>query len=128
MRALFAAAFLALAAACSPSAPAKPVVDAAAIKAESDKLTTYLNAEFEEELAMNPMMLTQMGRKELYDQLGDFSEADFQKQLGWRRTSVDGMKAAVDSAKLNDDGKSSWAIWETELARSELRAKWLRYD
>jgi uncharacterized protein (DUF885 family) len=103
-------------------------LDAAAIKAESDKLTSYLNAEFEEELAMNPTMLTQMGRKELYDQLGDFSEADFQKQLAWRRESVAGMKAAVDPAKLNDDGKISWAIWEKELERSELRAKWLRHD
>jgi alkanesulfonate monooxygenase SsuD/methylene tetrahydromethanopterin reductase-like flavin-dependent oxidoreductase (luciferase family) len=63
-------------------------VTAEEVTAESRKLTDYLNAEFEEELAMNPMMLTQMGRKELYDQLGDFSEADTLKQLEWRRQSV----------------------------------------
>jgi uncharacterized protein (DUF885 family) len=126
MRFLFAAGLMALAAACSPAAPAGPTAED--IAAESKKLTDYLNAEFEEELAMNPTMLTQMGRKELYDQIGDFSEADFQKQLAWRRESVDGMKAAVDPAKLNDDGKISWAMWEAELARTELRAKWLRHD
>ena len=86
MRALFAAGFIALAAACSPAAPAGPT--AADIAAESQKLTAYLNAEFEEELAMNPMMLTSMGRKELYDGLGDFSEADADRQLAWRRESV----------------------------------------
>ena len=125
MRLLFAAGLIALAAACSPVAPAGPTAED--IAAESRKLTDYLNAEFEEELAMNPLMLTQMGRKELYDQLGDFSEADVAKQLEWRRESVAGMKAAVDPAKLSDDAKTSWAIWESELQRSELRAQWLRH-
>ncbi len=126
MRLLFAAGLMALATACSPSAPASP--SAEDIAAESKKLTDYLNGEFEEELAMNPTMLTSMGRKELYDQLGDFSEADAAKQLEWRRESVAGLKAAVDPAKLNDDAKTSWAIWELELDRSELRAKWQRYS
>ena len=126
MRALFAAGFIALAAACSPAAPAGPT--AADIAAESQKLTAYLNAEFEEELAMNPMMLTSMGRKELYDGLGDFSEADADRQLAWRRESVAGMKAQVDPAKLDDDAKTSWEIWELELARAETRRQWQRHD
>lgn len=126
MRLMFAAGLMALAAACN--GPTEPVVSAEDIAAESQKLTAYLNAEFEEELAMNPTMLTSMGRKELYDQLGDFSEADAAKQLEWRRESVAGMKAAIDPAKLSDDAKTSWAIWELELDRSELRAKWQRYS
>jgi uncharacterized protein (DUF885 family) len=126
MRLLFAAGLMALAAACSPTAPAAP--NEAEIAAESRKLTDYLNAEFEEELKMNPMQLTSMGRKELYDQLGDFSEADALKQLEWRRESVADMKAQVDPAKLNDDAKTSWAIWESELARSEKRQQFLRHS
>lgn len=126
MKQLLAAGLLALATACSPPVPAAP--SAADITAESQKLTTYLNAEFEEELAMNPMMLTSMGRKELYDQLGDFSEADALKQLEWRRESVAGMKAQVDPAKLDDDAKASWEIWELELARAETRRTWQRHD
>lgn len=124
MRVLFAAGFAAMLAACT-TAPA-PTADE--VKAESDKLTAYLNAEYEEELAMNPMDLTSMGRKELYDQLGDFSEAGALKQLEWRRESVAGMKAQVDPAKLNDDAKTSWAIWESELARAEQRSKWKRHS
>ena len=124
MRLLFAAAFLAIAASCTPAAEE---VAPEAIKAESDKLTAYLNAEFEEELAMSPMALTQLGRKELYDKLDDFSEADVQKQLAWRQQSVADMKAQVDPAKLNEDAQTSWDIWATELERAELRAKWLRH-
>lgn len=127
MRLLLTAGLMALVAACSPEA-AKPAVTAEDVAAESRKLTDYLNAEFEEELAMNPLLLTQMGRKEHYGELGDFSEADVAKQLEWRRESVAGMKAAVDPAKLNDDAKTSWAIWEAELDRSELRAKWQRHS
>jgi uncharacterized protein (DUF885 family) len=126
MRLLFVAAFVALAASCSPAAPAGPTAEDIAV--ESQKLTMYLNAEFEEELAMNPMMLTSMGRKELYDQLGDFSEADADRQLAWRRESVAGMKAQVDPAKLDDDAKTSWEIWELELARAETRRQWQRHD
>ncbi len=126
MRLLFAAGLMAFAAACSPAAPAGPTAEDVA--AESQKLTAYLNAEFEEELAMNPMMLTSMGRKELYGQLGDFSEGDAEKQLVWRRESVAGMKAQIDPAKLDDDAKTSWAIWELELARAETRRQWQRHD
>ncbi|MFZ4684330.1 MAG: DUF885 domain-containing protein [Hyphomonadaceae bacterium] len=126
MRLLFAVAFVALAASCSPAVPAGPTAEDVA--AESQKLTAYLNAEFEEELAMNPMMLTSMGRKELYGQLGDFSEGDAEKQLVWRRESVAGMKAQIDPAKLDDDSKTSWAIWELELARAETRRQWQRHD
>ena len=126
MRLLFAAGMMALAAACTPAAPAGPTAEDVA--AESQKLTTYLNAEFEEELKMNPLMLTTMGRKELYGELGDFSEADALKQLDWRRTSVADMKAQVDPAKLNDDGKTSWDMWESELARAEVRQQFLRHN
>ena len=125
MRVFLAAGLMALATACGPAQPAGPSPEE--IAAESKKLTDYLNAEFEEELAMNPMLLTQMGRKQMYGELGDFSEADALKQLEWRRESVAGMKAEIDPAKLSDDAKTSWAIWESELDRSELRQKWLRH-
>lgn len=126
MRVLFAAALATLVVACGPTAPAPP--SATEIAAESAKLTAYLNAKYEEELAMNPLQLTSMGRKEKYDELGDFSEADNLKQLEWRRESVADMKVQIDPAKLNDDAKISWAIWGSELERSELRQKWLRYS
>jgi uncharacterized protein (DUF885 family) len=115
---------MALAAACTPAAE-KPTPEA--IRAESDRLSAYLNAEFEEELAMSPMSLTQLGRKEQYDKLDDFSEADVRKQLDWRRQSVADMKAQIDPAKLDEDARTSWDIWELELGRSEKRAQWLRH-
>jgi len=128
MRVLLASAFATLLVACGPT-PSMPVAPTAeAIKAESEKLTQYLNAAYEEELAMNPLQLTSMGRKEKYDELGDFSEAENLKLLEWRRQSVAGMKAQVSRDKLNDDAKTSWDIWDSELKRAELQQKWLRFS
>lgn len=128
MRVLLASAFATLLVACGPT-PSTPVAPTAeAIKAESEKLTQYLNAAYEEELAMNPLQLTSMGRKEKYDELGDFSEAENLKLLEWRRQSVAGMKAQVSRDKLNDDAKTSWDIWDSELKRAELQQKWLRFS
>ena len=67
MRLMFATAFAALAVACSPAAPAAPTVEEIA-KASAD-LTAYLDAEYEEGLAMSPMRLTMLGRKEQQDKL-----------------------------------------------------------
>jgi uncharacterized protein (DUF885 family) len=121
---LFVAGLAAIAVACSP---ATEKITPEQIAAESQKLTAYLNAEFEEELAMSPESLTRLGRKEQYDKLDDYSEADVQKQLDWRRHSVADMKAQVDPEKLSEDARTSWDIWEMELGRSETRAKWLRH-
>ncbi len=126
MRLLFAAGLMALAAGCTPAAPTGPTAEDVA--AESQKLTAYLNAEYEEELQMNPLDLTQLGRKELYGELGDYSEAGALKQLEWRRQSVADMKAQVDPAKLNDDAKTSWGIWEHALETAELRDQWKRHS
>jgi len=61
MRVLFGAALATLLVACGPTAPVAP--SATEIAAESKKLTDYLNAAYEEELAMNPLQLTSMGRR-----------------------------------------------------------------
>ena len=93
MRLMFATAFAALAVACSPAAPAAPTAEEIA-KASAD-LTAYLDAEYEEGLAMSPMRLTTLGRKEQQDKLDDFSDAAADKELAWMRESVAEMKAKV---------------------------------
>jgi uncharacterized protein (DUF885 family) len=115
---------LAVAAACTP-APDAP--DAAAIAQASGDLSAYLDAEFEEELALSPESLTRLGRKETYDKLDDRSEAAADAELAWRRQSVADMKARFDPAMLNDDARTSFAIWENELERAELGARYRRH-
>jgi uncharacterized protein (DUF885 family) len=113
-------------AACD-SKPAAPVVaPAAAADAETAKLTAFLDAEFEKELAMAPERATRLGRKDNYDKLNDDSDAMQDKMLDWRRKSVADMKAQFDRTKLNADGQANYDIWALELDRAEKSAKYRR--
>src|SRR6478735_3253422 len=98
---------------------AAPSEDTAKRAAESARLTAYLDAEYEKELAMSPESLTSQGRKEQYDRLDDRSEAAEDRQLEWRRRSVADMKTSFNYDLLDDDGKTSFDIWSQELERAE---------
>jgi uncharacterized protein (DUF885 family) len=111
---------------CGPS----PGADAPAQStAEADAaLTQYLDAEFEEELQQSPQTLTRLGRKERYDELDDPSEAALDRALAWRRESVAEMRERFDPDALSPEGRTSYDIWELELARAEEDAKWRRHQ
>jgi uncharacterized protein (DUF885 family) len=86
---------------------------------ESDRLTSFLDAAYEAELATSPERLTRLGRKEQHDTLDDRSEAALDRRLEWRRKSVADMKSMVDYNLLNDEAKTSYDIWAQELERAE---------
>jgi len=128
MRALLAAGLLLAVSACGPKKEDAPVVRTPEmIAAASQNLKSFLDQAFEEELQKSPMQLTQMGRKEQYDKLDDFSEAAEDAALEWRRKSVADMKAEFSPEELNDEAKTSYDIWALELERSELETKYKRH-
>lgn len=114
--------------ACNKAAPAaeKTALSPEQMKAETAKLTAFLDAEFEKELQLNPERLTSLGRKEQYDKLNDYSDARYDKMLEWRRASVDAMKKQFDRTKLDAAGQLNWDIWAYELDRAEKGAKFRR--
>ena len=126
MRLFFAAAMVALVAACSPAKPAVEAITPEIVAKTSAELTTYLDAEYEEELAMSPIQLTFLGRKEQYDKIDDVSDAAVEKNLAWRRESVAEMKAKFDPAKLDEESKTSFDTWALQLDMDEKAAKFLR--
>lgn len=88
------------------------------------ELTLFLDKAFEEELAMDPEQLSQLGRKQRYDQLTDRSEAAQKKRLDWRRASVKAMKRRFDPARLGEDARTSYDMWLLELERAEEYWRW----
>lgn len=88
------------------------------------QLTVFLDKVFEEELALDPEQLSQLGRKEQYDRLTDRSEAAQKKRLDWRRGSVKAMKRRFDPAKLGEDARTSYEMWALELERAEESWRW----
>lgn len=92
------------------------------------QLTVFLDTEFEAELAMDPQALTGLGRKVLYDQLTDRSDAAAARELAWRRRSVAELKRRFDPAKLSDDARTSFDMWTLELVRAEEADRWRAHD
>ena len=89
----------------------------------STALNAYLDAQFEEELAMSPQWLTMIGRKEHYDTLDDRSDSATDTRLAWRRESVRQMKDRFDPAKLDDEARTSFEIWALQLDFEEKAAQ-----
>ena len=90
------------------------VPDAATIQAESARLNTWFDARYEEQLQFSPIQLTFLGRKELYDQIDDMSEAATRKQLEWLEASVREMESQFDYRKLDPETQLSWDLWKKQ--------------
>jgi uncharacterized protein (DUF885 family) len=96
---------------------------------EADRrLTAFLDAQFEEEVRMDPQWLTRLGRKERYSELTDRSDAFAQQQVAWRRQSVAKMKAQFADAKLSEEARTSYDMWILELERAETELRWRGND
>jgi uncharacterized protein (DUF885 family) len=96
---------------------AAPVTDAAT--SESERLKTWLDARYEEELRFSPLFETVLGRKSDYDKVDDVSEAAGDAQLAWRRATVEDLKRTFDYSRLTPEAKTSYDLWVYALERAE---------
>lgn len=117
MRFILAAALMAFATACSPSAPAAPKVEE--IAQTSADLTVWLDAKYEEQLQMSPLQLTMLGRKDKYDQIDQFTDAAADEELAWLKASVAEMKERFDPAKLDPESRTSFDMWALQAEMDE---------
>ena len=121
-----------LVAAAAVAIPQTPAFSAqaasAAVASEDARLTTFLDAEFAQDLKLRPQLATRLGIKEGEDRLDDISDAGQLQRLEERRASVARMKAQFDRSKLSPTGQTNYDIWETELQRMEIQYKFRRYQ
>jgi len=110
--------------ACGPTAPAAPTAEE--IAKASAEANAWFDAEYEENLLTSPIGLTFQGRKENYDKLDQFGDAELDRQLAWRRASVAEMKEKLDPAKLNEEARTSFDLWAEQLDELEKSAKFRR--
>ena len=94
---------------------------------ETQRLTQWLDEQFAEELAFSPQWRTRLGDKTDYDKLDEVSEEAMDRILEWRRNSVAQMRANFDYDALDEDGRTSWDIWEYSLVRAEQAEPFRRH-
>lgn len=99
---------------------------AATVQSETDKLNAWFERQYETELLQSPIALTLQGRKERYGEIDDMSEAASKRNLEWKRQSVAEMKATFERAKLTNDGKLSYDLWEIQYNDAAEAMKFIR--
>lgn len=87
-------------------------------KAETQRLNAWFEKKYEEQLQFSPIQLSMLGRKDLYDQIDDLSDAGVRKQLAWQEATLKEMEASFDYTKLEPEAKLSWALWKLQVERA----------
>ncbi|WP_043319990.1 DUF885 family protein [Microbulbifer sp. HZ11] len=78
---------------------------------ETKRLTEWFDAKFEEKLQFSPIQLSYLGRKEQYDKIDDMTKAADERELAWKKATVEEMKKQFDYDKLSAEGKESYDLW-----------------
>jgi uncharacterized protein (DUF885 family) len=95
---------------------------------ETERLNRWFEEKYTEELSRSPMTLTEIGSKELYDQVDDLSEEAEQEKLEWRGRTVEELKANFDYDVLKADAKISYDLWVYRYERSLSMAPFRRHN
>ena len=101
--------------------PARPAVDAVA---EDQRLLTFLDAAFEEQLARSPQGLTGLGRKEQYDRLNNYTDAFRQEGLALAKRQLASLRAQFNPADLTPAGRLSYRMFEEEIEQDIASFQW----
>ncbi len=116
-------------AACSDYSPTEITQSptSGATVSESDRLNSWFDEQFQEELDFSPQFKTRLGDKSDYGLLDDYSEAAFYEELQWRRDTVADMQSSFAYEQLTEDARLSYDMWLYNLDRSERNVPFLRH-
>ncbi|HVQ08196.1 MAG TPA: DUF885 domain-containing protein [Allosphingosinicella sp.] len=107
--------------------PARPAPAAASGPAAEDaRLTQFLDAAFDAQIATNPQQLTQLGSRQLYDRLNDYTDAYRERELALQERQLAEMRRRFDPARLSPAGRVSFRLFEKEVTddREGFRWRW----
>jgi len=108
-----------MASATAQPAPA-PAAAAPAAQTEDQRLAAFFQKAFMEGIAQTPEGLTQLGTKQRYDELGDYTDAAAVKALELTRRQVAEMRRDFDVNKLSPSSRLSYRLFEDQAAQGEM--------
>jgi len=111
----------------SGNTPSVSIPNETILTAESARLNQWMADKYAEELAWSPMTLTNLGRKEQYDRIDDFSEKANDDFLHWQAGTVAELRSGFDYNALTPDARVSYDLWvyryESSLALLPFRRR-----
>lgn len=104
-------------------APA-PAAAAPAAQSEDARLAAFFQAAFMEMAQLSPETLTQLGMKQRYSELGDYTYEGQKKQVDVGAALVARMKREFDRAKLSPNSQLSYDLFEKSAFVQATQLKW----
>ncbi len=95
---------------------------------ESERLNAWLDARYEEELAFSPMAQTDLGRRQQYDQIDDYSIAGSRSQTQWLLGTARELRQTFDYAALDEEARVSYDYWLYRAEFAQADARWRLHD
>ena len=86
--------------------------------------TAFLDACFDESLALSPEAMTSLGLKTDYGKLDDYTEAGADKGLSLSEDQLKRMKAQFAFDKLGGASQVSWKLFEQQVEQARESVKW----
>ena len=107
-----------------PAASAAQAPAAAPAQSEDARLAAFFQEAFLESARLSPETLSQLGMKERYGELGDYTKAGQDRQLAVAEAQLARMKRDFDRARLSDSAKVSYDLFEKSVATQRIFDKW----
>lgn len=123
-----AAALLAATAGIAFAQTRAPVPAPAAAQSEDARLTAFLDAAFDEQNSTNPQQLTQLGSRQLYDRLNDYTEAYRARQLALEERQLAALRRRFNPARLSPAARLSFRLFEKEVTDDRAAWRWRHYN
>lgn len=91
------------------------------------KFTAFLDACFDESVALSPEFMTSLGLKTDYGKLDDYTDAGADKGLALSEDQLKRMKAGFAFDKLNGQSQISWRLFEQSMEQAREGVRWRHY-
>ncbi len=88
------------------------------------KFTAFLDAAFDQTLALSPEAMTSLGLKTDYGKLDDYTDAGADRALALAEDQLKRMKAGFAYDKLGSQSQISWRLFEQAVERAREGVKW----
>jgi uncharacterized protein (DUF885 family) len=113
----------------APPAPAVAAATpaAASTEAEDRRLMTFLDAAFDQQIALSPQSMTALGIKRDYDKLDQYTEEAARRSLDLSEATLARMKAEFDYDKLGPDAQISYRLAERSTEQARRNWQWRRH-
>ena len=95
--------------------------------AEDARLLAFLDAAFDERLALSPQSMTGLGIKRDYGKLDDYTDAQDEREHALREAQFARMKAEFDYNRLSPAGQLSYRLAEQQIETARRNWEWRDY-